>query len=135
VIGAKAKIKFDARKIANAAKRGNITSVGHAAAAIRLRAWYSIRKSPKKSRVGMPPNSRKGRLRKALKYAVSKLPSGGVGAVIGPDIKVAGTSGKAHEFGGKYKRERFDRRPFMGPALDYVKPRMSAFWKNSIRGR
>ena len=131
MIAAKAKIKFDAKKIAKAAKRGNIKSVDHAAAAIRLVARHSIRQSPKKSRAGRPPNTRKGRLRSAIKYAVSKSPPS---AVIGSDVEVAGTSGKAHEFGGKYKRERFDRRPFMRPALENVKPRLPAFWKNSIRG-
>ena len=134
MIAAKAKIKFNTKKIANAAKRGNITSVDHAAAAIRLRAWYSIRKSAKKSRVGTPPNSRKGRLRKALKYAVSKSPSDGVSAVIGPDVARVGTSGQAHEFGGRYKKQHYQKRAFMGPALENVKPRLPAFWKNSIRG-
>jgi len=131
VIAAKAKIKFDAQRIAKAAKRGNITSVGHAAAAIRLAARHSIRKSPKRSRAGTPPNTRKGRLRSAIKYAVGKSPPS---AVIGPDVEVAGTSGKAHEFGGRYKKQRYEKRAFMGPALENVKPRFPAFWKNSIRG-
>ena len=134
MIAAKAKIKFDAKKIAKAAKRGNIKSVDHAAAAIRLAAWYSIRKSPKKSRAGRPPNTRKGRLRSAIKYAVSKSPSGGVGAVIGPDVEIAGTSGKAHEFGGRYKKQHYQKRQFMGPALEKVKPRIPRFWNNSVKG-
>ncbi|MCL2647563.1 MAG: hypothetical protein FWD61_11250 [Phycisphaerales bacterium] len=131
MINAKAKIKFDAKKVMAAAKRGNITSLGHAAAVIRLVARHSIRKSPKKSRAGAPPNTRKGRLRSAIKYAVSKSPPG---AVIGPDVEVAGTSGKAHEFGGRYKKQRYDRRPFMKPALENVKPRLPKIWANSVKG-
>ncbi|MCL2645607.1 MAG: hypothetical protein FWD61_01215 [Phycisphaerales bacterium] len=130
MIQARAKIKLDAKKVMAAAKRGNITSLGHAAGAIRLAARHSIKKSPKKSPAGTPPNTRKGRLRGAIKYAVSKSPPS---AVIGPDAANAGTSGKAHEFGGKYKRERYDRRPFMLPALENVKPRLPKCWENSIR--
>jgi len=130
VIKARAKIKFDAKKIANAAKRGSITSVDHAAAAIRLAARHSIKRSPKKSRVGTPPNTRKGRLRSAIKYAASKSSPE---AVIGPEAGVAGTSGKAHEFGGRYKKQRYERRSFMGPALEKVKPRMPALWAGSIK--
>ncbi|MCL2646116.1 MAG: hypothetical protein FWD61_03810 [Phycisphaerales bacterium] len=131
MIVAKAKIKYDARKVVNAAKRGSITSLGHAAGTIRLQARHSIKQKPKKSRVGSPPNTRKGRLRSAIKYAVSKSP---LSAVIGPDAEVAGTSGKAHEFGGTYKRGRFDKRPFMLPALEKVKDRLPKHWANSIRG-
>ena len=138
MVGAKAKIKFDAKKIAKAAKRANITNVGHAAGAIRLAAMHSIRKSPKKSRAGTPPNTRKGRLRSAIKYAVSKSPQGGVGgtgggAVIGPDVARVGTSGQAHEFGGRYKKQNYLKRQFMGPALDRVRPRMPKFWSGSIK--
>jgi len=131
VVKTKTKIKFNAKKVKAAAKRGNITSLGHAAGAIRLAAWYSIRKSPKKSRAGTPPNTRKGRLRGAIKYAVSKSPPS---AVIGPDAANVGTSGKAHEFGGKYKRERFDKRAFMGPALAKVKSRLPSLWSGSVKG-
>jgi len=131
VIAAKAKVKFNAKKIAKAAKRGNIKSVDHAAAAIRLVARHSIRQSPKKSRAGRPPNTRKGRLRGAIKYAVSKSPQ--VGAVIGPDAARVGTSGQAHEFGGRYKKQYYQKRQFMGPALEKVKPRMPRCWANSIR--
>ena len=130
MIKAKAKIKFDAKKIVGAAKRGNITSLGHAAGAVRLAAWYSIRKSSKKSRAGTPPNTRKGRLRSAIKYAANKSSPD---AVIGPDAAIAGTSGQAHEFGGRYKKQRYERRSFMGPALEKVKPRMPALWAGSIK--
>jgi len=133
VIVAKAKIqiKYDARKVVNAAKRGSITSLGHAAATIRLQARHSIKQNPKKSRVGSPPNTRKGRLRSAIKYAVSKSP---LSAVIGPDAANVGASGKAHEFGGRYKKQRYERRAFMGPALEKVKPRLPSMWFGSIKG-
>jgi len=131
MIQAKAKIKMDNRKIQQAAKKASIRNLGHAGAAIRLVARHSIKKSPKKSAAGTPPNTRKGRMRNAIKYAVVKDKQS---VVIGPDRQVAGTSGAAHEFGGKYKRERFDKRPFMKPALEQVKDRLPSMWAGSVKG-
>lgn len=131
MVSAKVKTKFDARKVVKAARAGSITSLGHAGAAIRLAARHSIRKGKKASQAGTPPNTRKGRLRNAIKYAVSKSPPS---AVIGPDAEVAGTSGKAHEFGGRYKKEHYDKRAFMGPALEKTKDRLPAFWAGSVKG-
>jgi len=131
MISAKAKTKMEPGKVVKAARAGSITSLGHAGAAIRLQAKHSIKKSKKASQTGSPPNTRKGRLRNAIKYAVTKTPPS---AVIGPDVDVAGTSGKAHEFGGRYKKEHYDKRPFMGPALAKVQPRLPRMWAASVKG-
>jgi len=131
MIAAKAKTKFDGSKVRKAARAGSITSFGHAGAAIRLQARHSIKKNPKKSDAGMPPNTRKGILRSAIKYAVSRSP---LSVVIGPDVDVAGTSGMAHEFGGRYRKERYEKRPFMGPAFEKVKPRLPRLWAGSVKG-
>ena len=125
------KTKFDSRKVTKAVERANITNLGHAAAAIRLVARHSIKKAPKKSPAGTPPNTRKGRIKNAIKYAVIKSPPS---AVIGPDVDVAGTSGKAHEFGGRYKKEHYEKRSFMGPALEKTQARLPAFWAGSVKG-
>lgn len=130
MVGAKAKTKFDAKKISAAARRGNITSLGHAGAAIRLQARHSIRKSKKPSTKGTPPNTRKGRMRNAIKYA---LTSGKQSVVIGPDYDVAADSGSAHEFGGRFRKEKYDKRPFMGPALEKVKDRLPPMWAGSVK--
>jgi len=130
MVGVKVKTKFDGGKVMRAVKKGNITSLGHAGAAIRLQARHSIRKGAKASPPGTAPHTRKGRLRSAIKYAVEKARQS---VVIGPDVEVAGTSGKAHEFGGQYKRERYPRRAFMGPALQRVQNRLPAFWAGSVK--
>lgn len=126
-----AKTKFDAKKLKSAAKARSIKSLGHAGAAIRLAARRSIKKGNKPSSPGTPPNTRKGRIKNAIKYAVSPDKQS---VVTGPDVEVAGTSGKAHEFGGRYKREQYDKRPFMGPALEKIKPRLPAMWAGSVKG-
>ena len=131
MISAKAKTKMEPGKVVKAARAGSITSLGHAGAAIRLQARHSIRKAKKASQAGTPPNTRKGRLRNAIKYAVTKNPPS---AVIGPDVDVAGTSGQAHEFGGRYKKEHYEKRAFMGPALEKVRPRLPKLWAGSVKG-
>jgi len=130
MIGTKARVKFDAGKVKRAAQKAGITSLGHAGAAISLTARRSIRKSPKASAPGSPPHTRKGRLRNAIKYAVQKTVQS---VLIGPDYAVAADSGRAHEFGGRYRDENYDRRPFMGPALEKVKDRLPAFWAGSVK--
>ncbi len=129
--GMRVKTQLDAKKVMAAARKSSITSLGHAGAAIRLAARRSIRKSEKPSSPGSPPHTRKGRLRNAIKYAVEATLQS---VLIGPDVVVAGTSGKAHEFGGHYRREQYPRRRFMGPALEKVKTRLPAFWAASVKG-
>lgn len=127
----KAKVKFDTKKLKRAAKAGSIKSLGHAGASIRLVARRSIKKSKASSTAGSPPNTRKGRIKNAIKYAVSADKQN---VVIGPDVEVAGTSAKAHEFGGRYRNEQYDKRPFMGPALEKTKQRLPAMWAGSVKG-
>jgi hypothetical protein len=130
MIQTRGKTRFDASKVVKSARAGSIKSLGHAGAAIRLGARHSIRKSPKASPAGTPPHTRKGRIRNAIKYAVVAAAQS---VLIGPDVEVAGTSGKAHEFGGRYKREMYDRRSFMGPALEKTKDRLPPLWAGSIK--
>ncbi|MFM8216585.1 MAG: hypothetical protein ACKN82_18365, partial [Pirellula sp.] len=97
---------------------------------IRLVARRSIKRRQTASMPGTPPNTRQGQLKRAIVYAIDK--QRGI-ATIGPDISVVGTAGKAHEFGGKFRKERYPKRPFMGPALDKVKDRLPPLWANSVR--
>jgi hypothetical protein len=112
------------------AKQANITSLGHAGAALRLTARRSIRTRKKASPPGTPPHTRRGQLKRAIAYAVDK--QRGV-VVIGPEREAVGTSGSAHEFGGRYRRERYPKRPYMGPALEKLQDRLPDFWANSVR--
>lgn len=130
MIAARAKTTFDAAKVRRAARKGSIQSLGHAGAAIRLTGRRSIKKSAKPAAPGAAPHTRKGRLRNAIKYAVAGDKQS---VVIGPDHAVAADSGRAHEFGGRYRDENYPRRPFMGPALDKVRDRLPAFWAGSVK--
>jgi hypothetical protein len=121
---------FDARKVRKKAEAGTFRSLNHAAAAIRLTARRSIRRSPKESAAGTPPHTRRGLLKRALLYNVDKAK---MTAVIGPAYSIAGRSGSAHEFGGKYYGRKYPKRSFLGPALKTNEKRISKFWSQSIK--
>jgi hypothetical protein len=52
--------------------------------------------------------------------------------VIGPRRSVIGQSGKAHEFGGRYLKNVYQKRPFMKPALQANLSRLPKLWQASI---
>lgn len=126
----KVKIKDSTKIVAEKAKKASIEKLGHAGAALRLVVRRSIRVRKKPSPVGLPPHSRKGLLRRAIMYAVEKALQT---VVVGPDFDVIADAGKAHEFGGKFRKERYDKRPYMGPGLAKVKDRLTKFWYDSVR--
>jgi len=122
--------RLDVETVRKRAEQGSFKSLGHAAAAIRLTARRSIRKSKSYSAPGAPPHTRRGLLRGAILYGVERYRDS---AVIGPTYERVGTSAMAHEFGGRYRKERYPKRPFMGPALEKLTPRLPGFWAGSVR--
>ncbi len=130
MIEMKVQTRMDVQKVLRRVKRANIESLGHAGAAIRLTARRSIRRSPKPSAAGRPPHTRRGLLRRAIVYAVDKARQM---VIIGPGYGMVGQSASAHEFGGKYRRQNYKRRAFMGPALQKIKNRLPRSWARSIR--
>ncbi|MCC6579872.1 MAG: hypothetical protein IT440_05475 [Phycisphaeraceae bacterium] len=121
---------MDATKVKRAADRASFRGLGHAAAAIRLTARRSVRKSKRPSLAGSPPHTRKGQLKKAIVYAVEK---GKQDAVVGPTHELVGPSAMAHEYGGKFRGQNYPKRPLMGPALEQNKDRLPKFWSSSIK--
>lgn len=130
MIGATVKTKDETKKVLAKAKQGNFKSLGHAGAAIRLTAKRSIRKRKKASPEGQPPSTRRGQLRGAIMFDVEKQKDL---VVIGPEHTKVGESGSAHEHGGRYKRQRYPKRPFMGPALEMTQDRLPKLWAGSVK--
>ncbi len=130
MIGMKTRSHFYPDRVKNAAKKASFKNLGHAGAAIRLTARKSIRKGKKPAQAGKPPHTRRGQLKRSLRYAVEK-DRGRV--LIGPVYTMVGRSAMAHEFGGKYKKERYPARPFMGPALQKNERKLPRLWAGSIR--
>ena len=130
MVGMKCKTRSHMGKVVAAARKASIQSLGHAGAAIRLAARRSIKRSPTASAPGRPPHTRRGLLKNAILYAVEPRQQS---VVIGPDVGFVGTSASAHEFGGRYRKEHYPRRSFMGPALEAVRERLPRHWAASVR--
>lgn len=130
MIGLKVRTIFTPSRIMRPAKSASLKNLGKAGGYLRLVARHSIKRSKKPSLPGTPPHTRRGQLRRAIMYAVERER---MDVVIGPEYGSVGTSGMAHEFGGRYRSERFDKRPFMGPALTKTKDKLPQLWANSIR--
>ena len=130
MFGVTVKTRSQPGKAVKKAKQGSIKSLGHAGAAIRLTPVRSIKKSKGPASPGQPPHTHTRRLPRAIKYAVEKNRQT---VVIGPAVESFGKAGRAHEHGGRYRRERYPKRPFMGPALEKTKSRLPKFWAGSVR--
>ena len=130
MVGLTIRTRNDVPKVLRKLRRANIESLGHAGASLRLIARRSIRRSSKPAAPGRPPHTRRGRLRRAILYAVEAQDQR---VVIGPAHAMVGPSAMAHEFGGRFRKSRYDRRPFMGPALAKIKDRLPRMWAGSVR--
>lgn len=114
-------------RLRNAASQAAFRNFGHAAASIRRDAQESIERSDDPSAPGAPPHTRRGLLRRAIRYAASDR-----GAVIGPVASLVGESAAAHEFGEEFHDTTFPERPFMAPARARAIPRIGGEWRGSI---
>ena len=112
-------------KAAQRARAANLPSVGYLISTI---AKGKIQRSKQKSQPGEPPTTRRGLLRKAIRYAVA---ADRKSVVVGPAHSVVGTAGEPHEHGGRYKGETFPQRPTMGPALQEALPLIGPRYKVS----
>ena len=128
-VGWTVRTKDETKKVKKKADDTTFTNMRHAAGLLRKTAARSIRKRQKPSPAGTPPHTRRGRLRKGIRYAAKTKAH----YFVGPEFRAVGTSGAAHEFGGRYRNERYPARPFMRPALDIVAPRLPRMWAGSIR--
>ena len=119
-------------------EKGLVAKVAHAAldvlrrtgAYVRRAAQHKVTVSPKPSTPGTPPHSRHGALKRGILFGVDKDHDR---VLIGPGFRFVGTSMVAHEFGGGYKRERYPKRPLMGPALRESIPHLAKFWRDSVK--
>ena len=121
----------DRRRVQDAMRRAQRRGLIRAAAAIRLQAARSIIQSASPSAPGRPPHTRKGLLRRSILYALQEE-RGLLAAIIGTSHDILGPAGRAHEFGGRFRREVFPRRPFIEPALNVVANRLPDFFRGGL---
>lgn len=127
MFGATVKVEDDTKRVVDAADKAAFRNFSHAAGSIRKDAIASIETSPKPSPPGTPPHTRRGLIRKAIRFDADKE-----GALIGPVASLVGTSAVPEEFGGTYKGHEYPERAFMWPALERAVPRFAGDWRGSI---
>jgi len=93
-------------------------------------ARQSIKRRKSKSPVGSPPSTRKGEIKRAVLFAVEPDKDR---VTIGPAFSRIKRVGMAHEFGTRFRKQKFKKRPFMGPAFTKNKDEFPKLWKNSVR--
>lgn len=122
------RIQYRPDRVRKAAHQARITGIRHGAAAIRQLARRAIRRGKRASRPGQPPHTRRGRLKQSILFEATDR-----SAIIGPAAQFVGAAGSAHEFGGRYRGRQYDRRPFMAPALESLRPRLPKFWAATLK--
>lgn len=124
------KTEFDADRILVLAEKGSLEALKRAGAYVRRVARNSIHISERESQAGSPPHSRHGALKRSILFGVDKAK---MTVYVGSAASLIGTSGSAHESGGKYRQQRYPKRPFMAPALGKSTAKLPALWKNAVK--
>lgn len=126
----KTDIRLDERTLVARVLAGSFDALKRAGAYIRGAARRSVSISPEPAPAGHAPHSRRGALKRSILFGLDK-PAQTV--VIGPAESLLGTSMAAHEHGGRYKRERYPKRPLMGPTLQKTAPRLAKLWQDAVK--
>ena len=125
----KCEVEFDEDGLVARIARASRDILRRAGAYVRRVAQRKVVTSPKASQPGSPPHSRRGLLKRAILFGSY----GDKSVLVGPGFNFVGPSMSAHEFGGKYRRERYPKRPLMGPALKESAPHVAKMWKDAVK--
>ena len=126
----KSEIEFDEEGLVARVAKAAVDILRRMGAYVRTVARRKVRTSERPSPAGTPPHSRTGALRRGILFGVEKRRQS---VVVGPSARFVGTSMSAHEFGGAYKRERYPKRPLMGPSLKESVPRLARMWQDAVK--
>ncbi len=126
----KVRIDFDERRILISTQKVNLTGLRRSGAYIRKAARNKVSQSKVSAPPGSPPHTRRGLLKNALLFGVEKSR---LSVVVGPAESLIGTAMYAHEFGGRYKKQRYPKRPLMVPTLKATRSQLPKLWENSVK--
>ena len=131
---------FDRDKIISAVDTATRKVLSRFGAFVRTAAKSSIRRRKAASAPGSPPSSHTGLLKKFIFFGYDPDRKS---VVIGPERLNAKNTDAPHtlEYGGMTtienrtaKRQvRIVPRPYMGPAFEKEKPKLSAMWRDSVK--
>ena len=146
------KLFFDTRKVISAMDRATRKAMGHFGGYVRKTAKNSMHRAPGPSAPGTPPNVHVGLIKEHVYYAYDPV---GRSVVIGPaKLKSKSPYGEVtvpevEEYGGDVQgvsveghgrarkkvrvRRHYPERPFMRPAFEEAKQRLSTFWADSVK--
>lgn len=125
----KCEVEFDQDGLVARIARASRDILRRAGAYVRRVAQRKVVTSPKASQPGQPPHSRRGLLKRAILFGSD----GDKSVLVGPGFNLVGPSMSAHEFGGKYRRERYPKRPLMGPSLRESAPHLAKLWRDAVK--
>ena len=124
------KVEFDEDGLVARVAKASLAVLRRMGAYVRRAAQHKVRSSEKPSPPGTPPHSKTGALKRGILFGVDRRTNS---VVVGPSVRFVGTSMQAHEFGGGYKRERYPKRPLMGPSLRESAPHLAKMWENAVK--
>ena len=122
-------VEFDEDGLVARIARASRDILRRAGAYVRTVARRKVLTSPKASAPGQPPHSRRGLLKRAILFGAD----GNRSVLIGPGFNFVGASASAHEFGGRYMKERYPKRPLMGPSLKESAPHLAKLWRDAVK--
>ena len=123
-------VEFDADGLVARAAKASVDVLRRMGAYIRRVAQSKVRQRRNPSQPGEPPHTRRGALKRGILFGVDRRTNS---VVVGPSVRFVGTSMQAHEFGGGYKRERYPKRPLMGPSLRESAPHLAKMWEDAVK--
>lgn len=123
-------VEFDADGLVARAAKASVDVLRRMGAYIRRVAQSKVRQSRNPSQPGEPPHTRRGALKRGILFGVDRRTNS---VVVGPSIRFVGTSMQAHEFGGGYRKERYPKRPLMGPSLRESAPHLAKMWEGAVK--
>ena len=124
------KVEFDEDGLVARVAKASLNVLRRMGAYVRRAAQHKVRSSEKPSPPGTPPHSKTGALKRGILFGVEKRRQS---VAIGPSERFVGESMSAHEFGGRYRKERYPKRPLMGPTLKESAPRLSRLWEDAVK--
>ena len=97
---------------------------------VRTVARRKVKPGKDASQPGTPPHSGTGALKRGILFGLEARRQS---VLIGPSVQFVGESMSAHEFGGAYRKERYPKRPLMGPSLKESSPHLAQFWRDAVK--